>query len=103
VIGLCRKQLIVMVPASSMRTLDIQAKRWRSKVKTIIAALVSNNRLAGPARSQTYSWRRIWENPEVKVITAFSLIAMLGVLVALYMATHFPLPEAIYAAPMTIT
>jgi hypothetical protein len=52
------------------------------------------------ARSQTHSWRRIWENPEVKVITAFSLIAVLGVLVALCMETCYPLPEVIYAVPM---
>lgn len=58
--------------------------------------LPSNRRLAG----QTHSWRRIWEHPDLNLIVAFSLVAALA---ALYMATHYPLPEAIYAASMTIT
>jgi hypothetical protein len=58
--------------------------------------VISNRRLAG----QTHSWRRIWEDPDLNLIIAFSLI---GVLAALYMATHYPLPEAIYAAPMLTT
>jgi hypothetical protein len=69
-------------------------------MKTIVGALLSNPRIAGLATSQTQSWRRIWENPDLNVIIAFSLIAVVA---ALYMATHYPLPENIYAAPMTIT
>jgi hypothetical protein len=69
-------------------------------MKTIIAAPVSSNRLGGLATSQTHSWRRIWENREFYVIIALSLIAVLA---ALYMATHYPVSEDIYAAPMTIT
>jgi len=61
--------------------------------------LLSNRRLAGLATSQPHSWRRFW-GTELIVIIAFSLIAVLA---ALYMATHYPLPEEIDAAPMTIT
>lgn len=60
-------------------------------MNTIIAALLSNRRLA----DHTHSWR-----PDLNVILAFSLIAVLA---ALYMATPYPLPEGVYAAPMTIT
>jgi hypothetical protein len=69
-------------------------------MKTIIAAFLSNRRFAGLATSQTHSWSGIWEDPDLNVIIAFSLIAVIA---ALYMATHYPLPEAIYAAPMTMT
>jgi hypothetical protein len=69
-------------------------------MKTIIAELLSSRRFAGVATSQTHSWRRIWDDPDLNVIIAFSLIAVLA---ALYMAVHYPLPEGIYAAPMTIT
>jgi hypothetical protein len=79
----------VTVPTSSIRTLGIPVKRWRSKMNTIIAAL--NRRPSG----ETHPWR-----PDLSVIIAISLIAVLA---ALYMATHYPLPENIYAVPMTIT
>jgi hypothetical protein len=69
-------------------------------MKTIIAALLSNQRLAGPETSRTHSWRRIWEDPELSVIIAFLLIAVLA---AFYMATHYPLPEDLYALPMTVS
>jgi hypothetical protein len=44
--------------------------------------------------------RRIWENPELKVIIVFSLIAAFA---ALCVAIYFPLPEDIHSAPMNIT
>jgi hypothetical protein len=46
------------------------------------------------------SWRRIWDESELNVIAAFSLVA---VLVVLYMATHYQLPQEIYTTPLTIT
>jgi hypothetical protein len=69
-------------------------------MKTIIGALLSNRRLAGPETSRTHWWLRIWEDPELSVVIAFLLIAVLA---SFYMATHYPLPEDIYALPMTIT
>jgi hypothetical protein len=86
--------------ASSLRTLGISSQITEIEMKTIIAALLSNRRLASLETSRTHPWRRIWEDPELSVIIAFFLIAMLA---GLYMATHFPLPEDIYAVPMTIT
>jgi hypothetical protein len=62
-------------------------------------ALLSNRRFA----EQTHSWRRIWEDPNLKITIAFSLIAALAVLASLYMAMHYPLPEDIFTAPMTTT
>jgi hypothetical protein len=48
---------------------------------------------------QTHPWRHDWQDLDsYNVIFAFSLI---GALAALYMAAHYPLPEAIYAAPIT--
>jgi hypothetical protein len=79
--------------------LPVQPAHWRSKMKTIVAALLSNRRLAGLETSRTDPWRRIWEDPELNVIIAIFLIAVFA---ALYMATHYPLPEDIYVVPMTI-
>jgi hypothetical protein len=62
------------------------------EMNTVIAALLSNQRLA----SQTHSRRR----SELIAIIAFSLIAVLAVL---YMATHYPPPEGIYTELMTTT
>jgi hypothetical protein len=41
------------------------------------------------ARSLT-GWRRVLDDPDLNVLMAFSLV---GLLVALYLATHCPLPE----------
>jgi hypothetical protein len=68
-------------------------KRRRSKMKTIIAALLSNPWLAGPATSQTSR-----EGLNLKVVIAFSLV---GLLATLYMATHYPLPVGVFAVPLT--
>jgi hypothetical protein len=46
------------------------------------------------------SWRRIWEDSELNVIAAFSLIVVLA---ALYIATHYPLSQEIYTALITTT
>jgi hypothetical protein len=50
------------------------------------------------ARSST--WRRVWHDPDLSVIVAFSLI---GLLVTLYMAKHCPFSQEIGAALMTIS
>jgi hypothetical protein len=54
----------------------------------------------GPGRSPTHPWRRVLDDPYLNVITMFWLT---GLLIALYMATHFPLPEEIWAALITTT
>jgi hypothetical protein len=77
--------------ASSIRTLGIPVKRWGSKMKTFIAALLATS----PVR-HTRDIAFLKVSP-LSVIIAFSLIAVLA---ALYAATHYPLPEAIYAVPM---
>jgi hypothetical protein len=69
-------------------------------MNAIIAAFLSNPRLAGPAKSQTL-WHRVWEGPDLKVVIAFSLVGLLAT--ALYMATQYPLPEDSYMAPITVT
>jgi hypothetical protein len=63
-----------------------------SEMNTVIAALLSNRQLA----SEKHAWRRA----DLNVIIAFALIA---VLVVLYMATHYPPPEGIYAELITTT
>jgi len=55
-------------------------------MNTISAAVLSNERVAG----QTDSWRRIWENPEIKVLAAFSLVAALATLATLFVAANYP-------------
>jgi hypothetical protein len=60
-------------------------------MKTIIAALLS----VMPVRHTGIAFLKV--SPLI-VIIALLLIAVVG---ALYMAVHYPLPEAIYAAPMT--
>jgi uncharacterized membrane protein (UPF0136 family) len=61
-------------------------------MKTIIAALLSNRWLAGPATSQTSRG-----GLNLKVVIAFSLV---GLLATLYMATHYPVPVGVFAVPM---
>jgi hypothetical protein len=50
--------------------------------------------------SPSSAWHRIWENPEVKVITVFLLVAALA---GLCMAIYCPLLTDIYAAPISVT
>jgi hypothetical protein len=68
-------------------------------METIIATLLSNRRPTSLETSRTHWWHRVWKDPDFTVMIAFCLIAGLAV----FMATHFPLPEDIYAIPMTIT
>jgi hypothetical protein len=51
------------------------------------------------AQSSIDSWRRVLDDPNLKVVTAFSL---LGLFVALYLAIHFPLQEQIWLELMTL-
>jgi hypothetical protein len=44
------------------------------------------------ARSSIVVWRRVLDDPDLNVIAAFSMVALF---VALYMATHCPLPAQI--------
>jgi hypothetical protein len=62
-------------------------------MNTIIAALLSNQRLAG----QAHSWRRIWEHHGLIVIIAFSLI---GLVAALSVSALYPPPEGTYTELM---
>jgi hypothetical protein len=63
-------------------------------MNTISATVLSNKRVAG----QTHSWRRIWENPEIKLLVAFSLVATLATLATVFMAANYPLVfEDLYA------
>jgi hypothetical protein len=59
-------------------------------MNAVIAALLSNR------GGETHSWRRL----DLKVVIAFSLIAVLAVL---YVATHYLPPEGIYTELMTTT
>jgi hypothetical protein len=45
-------------------------------------------------------WRRVLSDRDLKVVVAFSLF---GLFAALYMAIHFPLPEQISLALITVT
>ena len=51
-------------------------------------------------RSSTDLWRRILDDPDLNVVTAFLLI---GLFVALYLATHCPLPEQVLLNLMTMS
>jgi hypothetical protein len=51
-------------------------------------------------RSRVDAWRGVLNNPDLKVVVAFSL---LGLFAALYMAIHFPLPEQMWFAPIIVT
>jgi hypothetical protein len=62
-------------------------------MKTMISALLSTG---GLAVRHNAVFGKI---PTLMVIIAFSLIVVLA---ALYMATHYPLAENFYEAPMTI-
>jgi len=48
--------------------------------------------------SLTDAWCRVLDDPDLNVITAFSLVALFA---ALYLAMHCPLPEAISVALAT--
>jgi hypothetical protein len=61
-------------------------------MNTMIAALLSNRRLADPAKSQTSR-----ESLDLKVVIAFSLV---GLLATLCMATYYP---EVYVQLMAIT
>ena len=51
-------------------------------------------------RFSTDTRRRIFDDPDLNVIAAFSLLALF---VALYLATHCPLPEQILLGLMTMS
>jgi hypothetical protein len=55
---------------------------------------------ADKARSSIDAWRRVLNDPDLKVVVAFSLA---GLFVALYLAIHFPLPEQMWLALITVT
>jgi hypothetical protein len=52
------------------------------------------------ARSSIDAWRRVLDDPNPKVVIAFSL---LGLFVALYLAIHFPSREQIWLELMTLS
>jgi hypothetical protein len=52
------------------------------------------------ARSSIDAWRRVLDDPDLKVVMAFFL---LGLFVALYLAIHFPAQEQIWLELMTLS
>jgi hypothetical protein len=52
------------------------------------------------ARSSIDAWRRVLDDPNLKVVVAFSL---LGLFAALYLAIHFPSQEQIWLEIMTVS
>jgi hypothetical protein len=52
-------------------------------------------------RSSIAAWRRILNDPDLNVITAFSLVGL--VVVVLYRATHYPPSEQIWVELMTMS